>query len=182
MSKNISASAWAEPAQLLRRGMAGDAGDLGDSALFCFQRSCRFPLGARCQLPTEHKVLVQQCYRVIRNNIIVKKDTKKQARNGTCTRMGALPGCPAVSREGAKPAPACAVFAVLGGRSDRRAACDSHQTFRLGSSARKGRKGPKDGRKYLLAAIAASPRRAPCKVAQGSGTRCRGPAPASVGR
>jgi hypothetical protein len=31
-------------------------------------------------------------------------------------------------------------------------------------------------------AIAASPRRAPCKVAQGSGTRCRGPVPASVGR
>src|SRR5712664_3305676 len=32
------------------------------------------------------------------------------------------------------------------------------------------------------AAIAASPRQEPCKVAQGSGTRCRGPAPGSVGR
>src|SRR6266403_4458047 len=32
------------------------------------------------------------------------------------------------------------------------------------------------------AAIAASPRPEPCKVAQGSGTRCRGPAPGSVGR
>src|ERR1700676_4542732 len=30
--------------------------------------------------------------------------------------------------------------------------------------------------------IAASPRQAPCKVAPGSGTRCRGPAPGSVGR
>ena len=31
-------------------------------------------------------------------------------------------------------------------------------------------------------AIAASPRQAPCKVAQGSGTRCRDPAPGLVGR
>src|ERR1700687_6112375 len=31
-------------------------------------------------------------------------------------------------------------------------------------------------------AIAASPRQGPCKVAQDSGTRCRGPAPGSVGR
>src|SRR5712664_4671734 len=31
-------------------------------------------------------------------------------------------------------------------------------------------------------AIAASPRQAPCKVAQDSGTRSRGPAPGSVGR